>query len=159
VTGVIGGRTVRLSEGVDCKKRDISLEHAATCLGNRDLTMRTSRCAAVGVITELMDVHAPLGIGVVASDVPCDGGRGRLSRLLEGNGASDLRITSNECNYGGPMPSVETLAWLSIQVLFASRGNLLSTPPLARKLGTAGSRGTREWDGGIRRTCFDHFGF
>jgi len=31
------------------------------------------RSAAVGVVTELVDVHASLSIGIVASDVPGDG--------------------------------------------------------------------------------------
>jgi len=54
--------------------------------------------AAVGVVTECMDVHATLGIGVVASDIPCDGGWGGLRFLLEGNGPGDLRVTSNGCD-------------------------------------------------------------
>lgn len=32
--------------------------------------------APVGVVTELMDVHATLSIGVVASDIPCNGSGG-----------------------------------------------------------------------------------
>lgn len=33
-------------------------------------TMWTGACAAVGVVTELVDVHASLSVGVVACDVP-----------------------------------------------------------------------------------------
>jgi len=55
-------------------------------------------CAAVGVVTELMDVEAALGIGVVTRDIPCNGGWGRLGRLLEGNGTGDLRVTSDGSN-------------------------------------------------------------
>jgi hypothetical protein len=33
-------------------------------------TVRTGRCAAVGVVTELVNVHATLSVGVVAADVP-----------------------------------------------------------------------------------------
>lgn len=40
------------------------------------LTVRTGGGAAVGVVTELMNVHATLGIGIIARDVPCDGGWG-----------------------------------------------------------------------------------
>jgi hypothetical protein len=61
--------------------------------------MGASRSAAVCVVTELVDVHATLSIGVIASDVPCNGSWGRLGFLLEGNSAGDLRVTSNECNY------------------------------------------------------------
>ena len=38
--------------------------------------MRTSTCAAVCVVAELMDMHATLGGGVVAADVVGDGGGG-----------------------------------------------------------------------------------
>jgi hypothetical protein len=65
------------------------------------LTVRTSRCAAVGVVTKLVDVHATFSIGVIASDVPCDGGWGGLGGLLEGNGPSDLRVSSDSSNYDG----------------------------------------------------------
>ncbi len=61
--------------------------------------MGASRGAAVGVVTELVDVHATLSIGIVTSDVPCDGGGGGLGFLLEGNGAGDLGVTSNGRNY------------------------------------------------------------
>ena len=61
--------------------------------------MRTSRGAAVCVVTERVDVHATLSAGVVASDVPCDGGWGGLGLLLEGNGTGDLGVTSDGCNY------------------------------------------------------------
>lgn len=65
----------------------------------RPLTVRTSRCAAVGVVTELMDVHATLSVGIVASDIPGDSGGGGLGLLLEGNGSGDLGVTSDGCNY------------------------------------------------------------
>ena len=61
--------------------------------------MGTGGGAPVGVVTELMDVHATLSIGVIASDIPCDGGWGGLRFLLEGNSAGDLRVTSNGCDY------------------------------------------------------------
>ena len=54
------------------------------------LTVRTSRCAAIGVVSELMNVEATLCIGVVAGEVPGDGGWGRFGSLLEGDGSSDL---------------------------------------------------------------------
>jgi hypothetical protein len=60
--------------------------------------VRTGRCAAVGVVAELMDVHATLSIWVVALDIPCDGGGGALRLLLEGNGTGDLRVTSDGSN-------------------------------------------------------------
>jgi hypothetical protein len=63
------------------------------------LTVGSGGCAAVGVVTELMDVEATLGIWVVTSDIPCNGGWGRLGRLLEGNGSGDLRVTSDGSNY------------------------------------------------------------
>jgi hypothetical protein len=71
--------------------------------------MGSGRCAAVGVVTELMDVDSTLCVRVVAGDVPCDSGGGRLGGLLEGNGTGDLRVASNERNYGGPMYQQEEL--------------------------------------------------
>jgi hypothetical protein len=60
--------------------------------------VRAGRGAAVGIVTELVDVHSTLGIGIVAGDVVGDdGGRG-LVGLLEGDGAGDLRVSSDECN-------------------------------------------------------------
>jgi hypothetical protein len=40
------------------------------------LTVGAGGGAPVGVVTELMDVHATLSIGVVASDIPCNGSGG-----------------------------------------------------------------------------------
>ena len=40
------------------------------------LTVGAGGGASVGVVTKLMDVHATLSIGVVASNVPCDGSGG-----------------------------------------------------------------------------------
>jgi hypothetical protein len=45
-----------------------------------------------------MDVNTTLSVGVIASDIPRDGGGGGLGVLLEGNSASDLRVTSDDGN-------------------------------------------------------------
>ena len=60
--------------------------------------MRAGGGAAVGVVTEGVDVNATLSIGVVAGDVPCDLRRGRLGGLLEGNGTGDLGVTTDDCD-------------------------------------------------------------
>jgi len=60
--------------------------------------VRTSGGATVGVVTELVNVETTLSVGVVTSDVPGDGGGGTLIRLLEGNSAGDLRVTTNNSN-------------------------------------------------------------
>lgn len=60
--------------------------------------MRTSGGAAVGVVTELVDVEATLGVGVVALDVPGDGGGRVLVGLLEGDSAGDLGVTAENSN-------------------------------------------------------------
>ena len=57
-------------------------------------TVRTSRGAAIGVVTELMNMHSSLGIGVVAGDLPADGGGGGLGGLLKGHGAFDIGVSS-----------------------------------------------------------------
>ena len=58
--------------------------------------MRTSGGAPVGVVTELVDVEGPLSVGVVARNVPRDGGGRGLGLLLEGHGASDLGVTAED---------------------------------------------------------------
>lgn len=62
-------------------------------------TVGASRCAAVGVVTEGVNVHATLGVGIVAGNIPCDGGSGGLGGLLEGNSTGDLRVTSDDSDY------------------------------------------------------------
>jgi len=63
------------------------------------LTVRAGGGAAVGVVTEGVDVHAALGVRVVAGDVPGDLGRGGLVSLLEGDGAGDLGVTADDADY------------------------------------------------------------
>ena len=58
--------------------------------------MRPSRSAPVGVITELVDVEASLGTGVVAGDVPGNGGWGGLGGLFEGDGSLDLGVSTED---------------------------------------------------------------
>ena len=60
--------------------------------------MRTSGRAAVGVVTKGVDVEAALGVGVLARDVPGDGGGSRLGLLLEDNGAADLGVAADNAN-------------------------------------------------------------
>ena len=52
--------------------------------------VRAGGSAAVGVVTKGVDVHTTLSVGIVAGDVPGDGGVGTLRGLLEGNGTGDL---------------------------------------------------------------------
>lgn len=63
-----------------------------------ELTVRTSRGASVGVVTKGVDVHATLGVGIMASNVPGDGGGVRLGSLLEGNSTGDLGVTTDDAN-------------------------------------------------------------
>ena len=46
-------------------------------------------------------MHATLGIGVVAGDVPGEGGGGRLGLLLEDEGALDVGVTTEDGNCDG----------------------------------------------------------
>jgi hypothetical protein len=66
---------------------------------NQGRTVGTGRGAAVGVVTELVDVEGTLGIGVVAGDVPGDGGGGVLVSLLEGDGTADLGVSAEDSNW------------------------------------------------------------
>jgi hypothetical protein len=62
------------------------------------IEMRSSRGTTVGIVTELMDVHATLGVGVVACDVVGDGCRGGFGGLLEGDGSLDVGVTAEDCD-------------------------------------------------------------
>jgi hypothetical protein len=100
VTVLIRGRAVRLAVGVDCQRVLASIRAADTQGSQgKELGVRTvwpSRRAAVGVVAEGVDVHATLGVGVVARDIPGHDGRGRLGLLLEGDSARDLRVTPDD---------------------------------------------------------------
>ena len=61
--------------------------------------MGASGSAAVGVVTERVNVHATLGRRVVTGNIPGDGGRGRLRLLLESDGTSDLGVTTDDGNW------------------------------------------------------------
>lgn len=56
--------------------------------------MRPGRGAAIGVVSELVDVEAPLCIRVIALDVPAHRRRTRLAVLLKGDGSFDIRVAS-----------------------------------------------------------------
>lgn len=60
--------------------------------------MRAGRSAAVGVVTKGVDVEATLCVGIMAGDIPGDGGGLRLRGLLEGNDAGDLGVTTEDSN-------------------------------------------------------------
>lgn len=78
VSGLIGRSTVSLAMGVE---------------------VRAGRGAAVGVVTKGVDVEATLSIGIVASDIPGDGGGRRLGPLLlEDDSAANLGVTSKNSN-------------------------------------------------------------
>jgi hypothetical protein len=58
--------------------------------------VRTSRCAAIGVVAELVDMYPSFGIGVVAANVVGDDRVGVLGVLLKGNGPGDFRVSSKD---------------------------------------------------------------
>lgn len=60
--------------------------------------MGAGGCAAVGVVTELVDVHATLGVCIVAVDLVGDGGRRRVVGLFEGDGSVDFGVTAEDCD-------------------------------------------------------------
>lgn len=141
---LVGGRSVGLAEGVDWNAG----QPCPSSEGRRRLTMGASRGAAVGVVTKLVDVDATLGVGIVAGDVPCDGGGGGFGGLLKGDRAGNLGVTADEGNYGGETSSA---GWISrgcpSGCLFASLGGNMLSPAIGR--GSSGWRGidgrTEQW--------------
>ena len=69
-----------------------------TVLLAEGVEVRTGGCAAVGVVAELVNVHAALGVGIVAGDVPADASGAALVVLLEGDGALDIRVATEDSN-------------------------------------------------------------
>ena len=65
-----------------------------------NLTVWASACAAVSVVAKSVDVHATLSVGIVARDIIGDGGWGTLGVLLEGHGALDIGVTTENCDCG-----------------------------------------------------------
>ena len=63
--------------------------------------MRSGRSAAVGVVAKGVDVHATLSVGVVAGNVPRDGGGRGLALLFKGHGALDVGVSTEDgdCTY------------------------------------------------------------
>lgn len=62
--------------------------------------VRTSGSATVGVVTKLVDVHASQGVGVIAGNVPRDGGGVVFVFLLEVDNSENLRVSSDNSNWG-----------------------------------------------------------
>ena len=63
--------------------------------------VRAGGGAAVGIVAELVDMHAALGVGVMAGDVVGDGGGRGLGGLLEGHLPGDLGVAADDGNWGG----------------------------------------------------------
>ncbi len=104
---LVGAVTVSLAVRVDWAGEivvslSLGFPVDAFSLSRRSLTVGASGGAAVGVVTKGVDVEAALGAGVVAGDVPSDGGRSRLGLLLEGDGSGDLGVTTNDSKYTEP---------------------------------------------------------
>lgn len=78
----------------------------------RGRTVRPGAGTAVGVVAELVDVHATLGGGVVALDVIGDGGLRGLGGLLKGHGTADGGITSEDSNWA--IESGTDIDWTSL---------------------------------------------
>lgn len=75
VAVLVGWGTVALVMRVDWPMISMTL---SSSYQDMYLTVRSSRGTAVGVVTEGVHMHTTLSVGVVAGDVPCDGGWVRL---------------------------------------------------------------------------------
>jgi len=63
-------------------------------VGLEGIEVRAGAGAAVGVVTELVDVHATLSIGVIALDVVFDDGVRGLGLLGESHGTRDIGVST-----------------------------------------------------------------
>jgi len=64
-------------------------------------TVRAGARAAVGVVAELVDMHAALGGGVVAVDVVGDGCGAGFGGLFEGDCTADFGVSAEDCDWVG----------------------------------------------------------
>ena len=60
--------------------------------------MRSGARAAIGIVAKGMDMHATLGVGVIASDVVGDGCWSSLRVLFKLDGARDFGVTTEDSN-------------------------------------------------------------
>jgi len=60
--------------------------------------VRSGARAAVGVVTKGVDVHAALGVRIVAGNAPCNLGGGALVGLLKSHGALDVGVATQNGN-------------------------------------------------------------
>ena len=98
----VRGGPVGFGERVDCKGGGRRVLARLWCeRGGGWVTVGSGARAAVGVVAELVHVHAALGGGVVAGDVVGDGGRGGLGGLLEGDGPADFGVAAEDCHCCG----------------------------------------------------------
>lgn len=79
----------------------------------RGRTVRSSTRAPIRIIPKSMHMHPTLGIRVVTRNVPCNRRLGRLIRLLEGYGAFDVGVTSEDGNCTHRQISLAPIAPLS----------------------------------------------
>lgn len=109
MASLVGGSTVGLAVRVDYKPPAPVSTSLLDVMDSEfsELTVRAGRGAAVGVVTKGVDVEASLGVGVVAGDVPGDGGGRRLGRLLKHNGAGDLGVSTEDSDYAGKLLAQE----------------------------------------------------
>ena len=102
VAGLVARGAVGLAVRVDCGRAQLLRTPGNGWNASRTArahTVRTSRGAAVGVVAKGVDVHAALGIGIVAAQVPGDGGGGAFGLLREGDGAGDLGVTPDDSDW------------------------------------------------------------
>jgi hypothetical protein len=79
-------------------RETVACSNGYTPLQGGRRTVRTRGGAAVGVVSEGVDVEAALGVRVVALDVVGDLGRRGLRLLLEDDGARHLGVTTEDSN-------------------------------------------------------------
>lgn len=76
------------------RDRTVSFHHSA------GLTVRARTRAAIGIVSELVDMYSSLRRRIIAGDVVSDSCRGGLGCLIKGDSAPDLGITPENCDCG-----------------------------------------------------------
>lgn len=96
VTFLVAGGSMRLVLGIDCYQ----VSNRTIQLVSGRLTVGTCRGAAVCVVSEGVNVHASLGIGVIAGNVPGNSSLAGFGLLLKRHGAFDVGVSTENGHYG-----------------------------------------------------------
>ncbi len=76
------------------------VQERISCTHGARLTVRTRTGAAIGIVSELVNMHSPLRQRIIAGNIPGDGRRGGFGRLFEGDDPADVGVAPEDGDCG-----------------------------------------------------------